>query len=363
MTPKVATMLLVSRGFSEGAQRCAVCVCVLLVKNDEMPQQRHSLRSIPSQIKALLGILFPIISSVQPCHIEATLCPGETRTKKSVMEKLLAALSGTKDWFLPVQRQNNLFICIYFLHCISKMQKNPNFLGPSVLFTFSQLSTSLSQRTASQQGSPDPPHHWNFLKKNFLFRKHKSRQHPDVRTIWAVSCQCGGTIAVSLPTPTSPYPHLGGSNKPCTGTPAGIFLWSHPFSHYLEHVPMGGGADQCWKQQTQVLSPCGTFSKQETSIRKVMFLIFLLVLSVLHIDFSSSTYSQHDYYLACFVWLTVLGVQCRKCKLSTINVNVILFQLGKLIFTIIGFSQQGSQKLLSVIINRNPISRGLCNIL
>lgn len=51
-----------------------------------------------------------------------------------------------------------------------------------------------------------------------------------------------------------------------------------------------------------------------------------------------------------------LGVQCRKSKLSTINVNVILFQLGKLIFTIIGFSQQGSQKLLSVIINRHPIS-------
>lgn len=49
-------------------------------------------------------------------------------------------------------------------------------------------------------------------------------------------------------------------------------------------------------------------------------------------------------------------MQSRKCKLSTINVNVILFQLSNLIFTIIGFSQQGSQKLLSVIINRHPIS-------
>lgn len=323
-----------------------------------MPQQRHSLRSIPSQIKALLGILFPIISSVQPCHIEATLCPGETRTKKSVMQKLLAALSGTKDWFLPVQRQNNLFICIYFLHCISKMQKNPKRFGALGFIHLQPIIYISITEDNIPAGQPRSSSSLEFPQKTFSFRKHKSREHPDVRTIWAVSCQCGGTIAVSLPTPTSPYLHLGGSNKPCTGTPAGIFLWSHPFSHYLQHVPMGGGADQCWKQQTQLLSPCRTFSKPKTSIRKVMFLI-----SVLHIDFSSGTYSQHDYHLACFVWLTLLGVQCRKCKWSTINVNVILFQLGKLIFTIIGFSQQGSQKLLSVIINRNPISRGLCNIL
>lgn len=67
---------------------------------------------------------------------------------------------------------------------------------------------------------------------------------------------------------------------------------------------MGGGADQFWLQQTQLLSACRTFSKPKTSIRKVMFLILLLVLSVLHIDLFPGTYSQRDYSLACVVWLT-----------------------------------------------------------
>lgn len=89
-------MLLVSRGFSEGAGGGAACVYVLLVENDEIPQQRHSPRSIPSQIKARLGILFPIISSEQACHAEATHCLGETRTK-SVLEKHLALLADTQE--------------------------------------------------------------------------------------------------------------------------------------------------------------------------------------------------------------------------------------------------------------------------
>lgn len=61
----------------------------LVSENDEIPQQRHSACHIPSQIKTLLGILFPIISLEQACRAEATQCLGETVTKKKVLKKNL----------------------------------------------------------------------------------------------------------------------------------------------------------------------------------------------------------------------------------------------------------------------------------
>lgn len=69
--------LLVSREFSEAAEGWATRVYILLVKMMKCPNKDVPLCSILSQIKTLLGVLFPVISWEQSCRAEATHCDSK----------------------------------------------------------------------------------------------------------------------------------------------------------------------------------------------------------------------------------------------------------------------------------------------
>lgn len=167
MTPEVATMLLVSRVFSEGARRCAVCVYVLLVKMMKCPNK--DIPSVPFLLKSKHCWAFYFLSlarsnPVTPRWLVVLEKPGPRKVRWR--SSWYYCLTPRTDSLLCKGRQIYLYFFspLHFQNA-KKTQKTPNFLGPSVLLIFSQLSKSLSQGTTSQQGSPDHPHHSNFLKK------------------------------------------------------------------------------------------------------------------------------------------------------------------------------------------------------
>lgn len=125
-TPEVATMLLVSRGFSEGAWRCAVCVYVLLVKMMKCPNK--DIPSVPFLLKSKHCWAFYFLSlarsnPVTPRRLIVLEKPGPRKVRwRSSWHH---CLKPRTDSLLCKGRRMYLFVFIFWLCicCISKMQK------------------------------------------------------------------------------------------------------------------------------------------------------------------------------------------------------------------------------------------------
>lgn len=116
--------LLVSRVFSEGARRCAVCVYVLLVKMMKCPNK--GIPPIPFLLKSKHCWAFYFLSlapsnPVTPRRLIVLEKPGKVRWRSSCHH----CLTPRTDSLLCKGRRIYLFVCLS-LHCISKMQKKNN---------------------------------------------------------------------------------------------------------------------------------------------------------------------------------------------------------------------------------------------
>lgn len=227
-TPEMATMLLVSRSFFEGAWRYAVCVYVSLVKMMKCPNK--DIASIPFLLKSKHCWAFYFLSLARSNPVtprRLTVLEKPEPRKVRWRSSWHHCLTPRTEYLLCKGRRIYLFVFLFSTAFPKCQKKRKSFWGPQF---YSSSANNLNLYHRGQHPSRAAQILLiTGISSTFTFRNANPVSTQMFEPSELSPVKYGGTIAESLPTPTSRYPHLGGSNKPCTGTSAGIFLWSHPY--------------------------------------------------------------------------------------------------------------------------------------